>query len=307
MKWFRRKKNIKKRDEKGTYLRLENGRVVPVTGDEKNPKPDESRPEYKENPDTPETNNPKWLKWIWLIVILGLGYGTIQLMGGLATENKENFKLQEIQRNTLQALEEPGVKTTEKKPSEKESDSNPDTSTSIEEKATQWKEEIKNGFTHSGDKKESEVNVVETNDRTLLFDIRSLDEEGTQFLEQIRDASVSYISGDISRGQYLLRLQAIDLKVKRYNQEISVITEQAKEKPSYDTLIEYIVIKKESLKSLTLELRVSSSDNVARIFNGYVDTHNDLSKESDKEFVTQLNELGYEAKIKNGVIQYQNQ
>ncbi|WP_442638096.1 hypothetical protein [Rossellomorea marisflavi] len=316
MKWFKRKPKVKKRDEKGTYYTLDHGRVVPVTGNEKKPLPEESRPQYKEEDEEPnleESKSPKWVKWLWLIVILGLGYGTIQLMGGLATENKQNFQLQEIQRNTLQALEDPGkaleTPKTETKPT-KEVDSPSETvgSTSIGEKASQWKEEIKNGFTHEKSSKteeSTEKTAGESADRTLLFDIRALDEMGTQHLETIRDASVSYINGDISRGQYLLRIKSVELKVKRYSNEIALMNEHIQSTPSYSTLMEYVGIKRDGLESLTTEIRVTDIGNVASLFNGYVDTHNDISKEADKEFVQQLKELGYEAKIKNGIIQYQ--
>lgn len=315
MKWFKRKPKVKKRDEKGTYYTLDHGRVVPVTGNEKKPLPEEARPQYKEDEETDqeESKSPKWVKWLWLIVILGLGYGTIQLMGGLATENKQNFQLQEIQRNTLQALEDPGKaletpKNDTKPTKEVESTPDKDVSATIGDKANQWKEDIKNGFTHDGSKTETstEKNVGEnTTDRTLLFDIRALDEMGTQYLETIRDASVSYINGDISRGQYLLRIKSVELKVKRYSNEIATMNEHIQSKPSYSTLMEYVGIKRDGLESLTTEIRVTDIGNVASLFNGYVDTHNDISTEADKEFVQQLKELGYEAKIKNGIIQYQ--
>lgn len=314
MKWFQRKQTVKKKDEHSTYLKVENGRVVPVTGEEKSEK--ELEKERAKEPlhrvydeseeEEPVTKGAKWLKWLWLLVILGLGYATIQVFGGLASENQETFKLQEIQRNTLE-IPVSDEKTPEKTEPAKDA-------VTLEERTTSWKEDMKDAFTSDepSDKKTEtseqppapDADRINADDNNLLFAIRSLDEQGTELLEEIREASVKHIQGDMSRGQYLLRLQSVDLKVKRYSQQIADMTEQASVKPSYSPLLDYVIVKKESLQSLSVELRVASTGSVAPVFNGYVDVHNDLTKEADDEFVRQLKAIGYDAKIQNGVISY---
>ena len=313
MKWFKRKHNIKKRDEHSTYLKVENGRVVPVTGDEPAEHTPEKEPYQFEEKDViepeEESRGTKGMKWLWLLLIIALGYGTIQLVAGLATENKEVFKLQEIQRNTLQIPEEPADKAPEKSddPSSKEP-SNP-----IVDKTSEWRKELQDSFTEDSPKEETpqppvsdvpEPVGINPHDKNLLFAIRSLDEQGTALLEQIRDASVSFIHGDISRGQYLLKLQSVELKIKRYNEEIYSVQQQIDSNQSYANLMEYVTVKKDSLSSLDTELRLASTNSIAPVFNSYVDIHNELTLEADKEFVRQLQQLGYEAEIRNGIIEY---
>lgn len=305
MKWFQRKKNIKKRDEHSTYLKVENGRVVPVTGDdqEKEIEKESLHREYDETEESaPDTQASRWLKWLWLLVILGLGYGTIQLFGGLASENQETFKLQEIQRNTLKIPETETTPDTKEEPAP----------FSVEDKATEWREAMKDSFTKDEEPKDVtnvppvlEDKGIDAADHKLLFEIRSLDEQGTQLLEEIRESSVLHIQGDISRGQYLLRLQAMDLQMKHYNQRVAEVKANAVNKPTYSTLLDYVSVKKESLQYLTVELHAASTSSVAPVFNGYVDIHNGLTKEADEEFVRKLKEIGYDAYIKNGVIEYQ--
>ena len=310
MKWFKlkNKNNIKKRGDHSTYLKVENGRVVPVTDDEKEEKTSIQEPFHFENQESDETvvetKTARWMKWVWLLIIIGLGYGTVQLFGGLAFENRESFKLQEIKQNTVQVVKE-DEKTSEK-------DEKLDVSDSIADKTSDWRDNMINSFTGDNtsikEKEPTEIEVplksVNHEDSSLLLSIRALDEEGTVLLEQIRDASVRHIEGDISRGQYLLRLQAVDLKLKRYSREIHSIDEQASSTPSYNTLLDYVWVKKESLQSLGTELRVSNTSHVAPVFNGYVDVHNELTIEADQEFVRQLKRIGYEAEIRNGVIEY---
>lgn len=309
MNWFKRKNNIKKRDEHSTYLKVENGKVVPVTGEE----PEEHKAEKERySVETKDDSEPeeksrsaKGMKWLWLLLIIALGYGTIQLLAGLATENKEVFKLQEIQRNTLQIPEETTEQT--KEPISNQEDS------SLAEKTTEWRKKLQKSFENDSTDKEAplpptsdvqEPAGVNMEDKNLLFAIRSLDEQGTVLLEQIRDASVQFIQGDISRGQYLLKLQAVELKIKRYNEEMYTVRQQMENKKSFDHLMDYVMVKKESLVSLDTELRLASTSSIAPVFNSYVDIHNELTLEADKEFVRQLQLLGYQAEIRNGVIEY---
>lgn len=309
MKWFKLKNrnNIKKRGDHSTYLKVENGRVVPVTDDEKDEKTpiQEHHFDNQESDETEvDTKTARWMKWVWLLIIIGLGYATVQLFGGLAFENRESFKLQEIKQNTVQVVKE-DEKTSVK-------DEELDVSDSIADKTSDWRDNMINSFTGDNtsikEKEPTEIEVplkaVNHEDSSLLLSIRALDEEGTVLLEQIRDASVKHIEGDISRGQYLLRLQAVDLKLKRYSREIHSIDEKATATPSYNTLLDYVWVKKESLQSLGTELRVSNTSHVAPVFNGYVDVHNELTIEADQEFVRQLKRIGYEAEIRNGVIEY---
>lgn len=318
MNWFKRKNNIKKRDERSTYLKVENGRVVPVTGDEPDEQPDNDERfpiETKDpTPSTDDSKSAKWMKWLWLLLILALGVGTVQLVSGLASENKEVFKLQEIQRNTLKITDDdkqPVEKTkTDKTVEDKETDK---PSISITDKTTEWRKNLLKPFSGEPSDEETpahpvsevpEPTGVNLADKNLLFAIRTLDEQGSALLEQVRDASVSLIRGDISRGQYHLKLKSVELKMKRYNEEVYLIQTEVDTHPSYGTLMEYVQVKKDSLKSLDTELRLASLTSVAPVFNSYVDIHNELTLESDKEFVRQLQKLGYEATIQNGVIEY---
>lgn len=268
------------------------------------------------------------VKLLWLIVIIGLGYGTLQIFGGLASESRQSIKLQEIKQNTVQVVEdiekevEVVVEGDVDKEVDKEVENNNELASGEDIQVNDsgsylgnWKDKMKQNFTgeeiktnEAAEEKPSRIEtpkkVISDEDSSLLLAIRSLDEEGTALLEAIRDSSIEYMNGDISKGKYTLRLKSIELQMDRNTQGFHNIEEEAYSTPSYNVLLNYVWMKKESLDLIVAELRITSTDNVAIVFNDYVDIHNELTIETDKEFVHQLKQIGYEAEIINGVIEY---
>jgi len=310
MKWFKREQNVKKKDENSTYLTLENGKVVHVSSD--NHKVDKKQGLVEEKPPNPEeieeTPGSKKMRWVWLLFTVLLAYGTIHLYGTATKETKEDLNLQEIQRNVVEKKDESFLATL-KNSEEKESDSgSSETSkagetatTGIVESAENWKEELKGSFTSN--KSESKNTSGSVSD-DKLFTIRQVDEDGTTILQRIREDSIKYIQGELSRGQYILRLQSTDLKMNRYDQEILKLDSEIPKDHRYLEYMDYVHLKKNGLEELIVELRVVPQERISVTFNNAVDFHNELSKEGDNFFTKELKGMGYKVTVSNGKIKY---
>lgn len=303
MKWFNQDKNVKKKDENSTYLTLENGKVVPVSSD--NHKADKKQVLVDEKPPNPdeleETTGSGKMKWVWLIFIVLMAYGTIQLYGGATKEAKKELNLQEIQRNVVEKKEESFISTLKNGDSEDSTTSS--TTKNVDDlvgSAENWKEELKDSF-KSDKEKDSTVTSISDN---KLFAIRQSDEDGTTLLQRIREDSIKYIQGEISRGQYILRLQSIDLKMNRYEQTLIQLEREIPKDHRYVEYMNYINLKKTGLEELIVELRVVPQERVSVTFNNAVDFHNELSQEGDAFFIKELKNMGYSVKISNGKIKY---
>lgn len=294
MKWLNKKKEFEKKDEKSTYITLENGKVVPVV--KSNDKVEKKEEEVVKTPnpeDVEEKPTSRSTKWIWLAFMILLAYGTVQLYSQVTIESKEELQLQEIKRNTVEIKKEPLEKTAEK-PTNEPSDT-------LAEKAKDWKDELRGSFETEKDTK-PEKQIV---DQGVLFDIRQADEDGTEILQIIRDTSVKHIQGDMSRGQYILRLQSIELKMNRYEREVSAIDSKLSKGHRYHDHLDYVQLKADGLSSLITELRIVQSTGIADTFNDAVDFHNELTKEADALFVEELKQMGYTVKVQNGTIHYE--
>lgn len=302
MKWFTKKKDVKKKDENSTYLKIEKGEVVPVVNEKKPVTPEKKQEKDTEapNPDTIEEKpSHPYMKWLWLLFIALLSYGTFQLYGHVAEDTQETFKLQEIQRNTVQVKENVDENTSGTAVDDG-SETLPKIS-DVTEKAENWKAELKNSFTKNDEPKAQTGESVDSN---VLLQIRKVDEDGTLILQEIRNASVKYIQGDISRGQYILRLQSIDLKLNRHLNELNAVKTKVPKGHRYENLLDYVSLKEDSLQNLVGELRVIWKDGISSTFNNYVDIHNELTVEADKTFIEELKELGYTVTVKDGIIGY---
>lgn len=287
MKWFKKEDNVKKKDDKSTYITLENGKVVPVV-EEKVKKPEKEEVKRPPNPDEVEEKQmSKPMRWVWFVFVALLAYGMVQLYSQVAIETKEELNLQEIQRKTVEI--------------NKKDDVAPKNGEDVVETATKWKDQLKDSFETNDTPEKATANP----DQSVLFEIRKADEEGTVLLQQVRDASVKYIQGDMSRGQYILRIQSIDLKMNRYHKTIEGIESKVNEGHRYNEHISYVKLKEQGLQSLLVELSVVQQEAVAVTFNNAVDFHNELTKEADELFVQELKQLGYTVKVQNGTISYQ--
>lgn len=297
MKWFRKKELPGNR--KGTYLKYENGRVVRVLEEEMkdvtlpfdSPAVQNEKPRIVPQP-VPQKEEPnwKWLRWIWLLVILGMGFATLQLFSGLASMNQKTLELQEIEWSKLE-LNKEGASTTEEAPL---LPSNDPSATHPSAKPTSPE-----------DVPPLDAPVEPAVSESLLFALRAHDESGTELLGRIRESSIEFMNGTSSRGQYMVRLKSTELKVNRHLNELIDLQSQAAPFPEYEELLEYLSVKAENLNGLTTELRLVDNVSVASTFNQYVDTHNELSAEADQEFIELLTNKGYEAEVIDGVIRYQ--
>lgn len=302
MKWFAKKIDVKKKDENSTYLKIEKGEVVPVVNEKKPVTPEKKHEKDNEapNPDSIEEKpSHPYMKWFWLLFIALLFFGTFQMYGHVAEDTQETFKLQEVQRKTVQIKEHVDEKTGGTT-SDEESEALPKIS-DVTEKAKNWKSELKNSFTKNDEPKSKNGESVDSN---VLLQIRKVDEDGTLILQEIRNASVKHIQGDISRGQYILRLQSIDLKLNRHLNELNEVKTKVPKGHRYENLLAYVSLKEDSLQNLLGELRVIWKDGISSTFNNYVDIHNELTVEADKTFVEELKELGYTVTVKDGIIEY---
>lgn len=290
--WLKSDKHVKKKNNKNPYLTVENGKVVPVVeGKEENKEPNEEKNKEVRppNPDEVEaTPQSKFKMWILLIVAVLLAFYTFKLYSDIAVETKEELVLQEIQRNTVEVKKD-------------KAEDLPTTNEDIIEKANNWKDDLKSSFQTEPKASDEPIQPV---DESILFDIRSEDEEGTVLLQQIRDMSVKHINGELSRGQYILHLQSIDLKMNRYHGRIESLDAKITSSHAYQEYIDYVTLKEEGIQSLLIELRVSQADGIAVTFNNAVDFHNELSVESDKLFTSELKKLGYTVTVENGTIKY---
>ena len=290
MKWLNKKKEFEKKNEKSTYITLENGKVVPVVKSTEKADKKEEEIVKTPNPDeVEEKSTSRSTKWIWLLFMILLAYGTVQLYSQVTIESKEELQLQEIKRNTVEVKEEP-VENPVK-----------ETSDTLSEKAKNWKDELRDSFEVE---KEAapEKQIV---DQGVLFDIRQADEEGTEILQIIRDNSVKHIQGEMSRGQYILRLQSVELKVNRYEREVKAIEDKVSKGHRYRDHLDYVKLKTDGLNSLLTELRIVQSTGIADTFNDAVDFHNELTKEADALFINELKQMGYTVKVQNGTIHYE--
>ncbi len=306
--WLMRDKNVKKKDNKYPYVKIENGEVVYVFENEEPEKVSQVEEEHPPDPDeVPSSPSPKWFRIVLVLLLIAMIPLTYKMYREVAIQSKEEIVLQEIyaSKATPSSVE----KDSDKKPDEantvdeKSSDEESSTADKIIQAANDWKDDLKGSFT-SGDKGKPQSGLTSKpqNDE-MLMKIRLEDENATIFLQQVRDISILYIQGETSRGQYLLRLQSMELKLNRYGERVQVLKNSDSVK--HQDYIEYILLKKNAVSELINELQSAPTSDVAQIFNNAVDFHNELSAESDELFIEKLKQMGYKTSIKEGTISYQ--
>ena len=301
--WLMRDKNVKKKDNKYPYVKIENGEVVYVFEKEEHEK---THVEEEHPPDPDEvlsSPSPKWFRVVLVILLIAMIPLTYKMYREVAIQSKEEIVLQEIysSKATPTPVEKKPVKRTNESDTVDEKESS--TTDKIIETANNWKDDLKGSFT-SNDKKNPQSGLISKpqNDE-MLMQIRLEDENATVFLQQVRDISILYIQGETSRGQYLLRLQSMELKLNRYGARLHALKDSDSVK--HQDYIEYVLLKKNAVSELINELQSAPTSDVAQIFNSAVDFHNELSAESDELFIEKLKQMGYKTSIKEGTISYQ--